>query len=189
MIDDLCSRYPNLGVACLYADYNDQSNQTLVNILGSFLRQFLTTTREPPIPDEVIQELYDIKCKGGRVSAEENIALLKIRLHQLKHAFICVDAVDELAPKVRQQLLAALQELSSNNTRIFLTGRDSIKTEVEKCFQVLSGYTVTISARPQDIEEFVRQQITEDCDQNPELMDEVLARNIIDAIITKSQGM
>ncbi|RPB22615.1 hypothetical protein L211DRAFT_764114, partial [Terfezia boudieri ATCC MYA-4762] len=47
VIDDLYSQFhkvhPNIGIACLYGDYKDEKNQTLVHILGSFLRQFLTT--------------------------------------------------------------------------------------------------------------------------------------------------
>ena len=169
----------------MYADYKDQTNQTLVHILGSFLRQLLTTVQEP-IPNEVIQKL---QCQGKKISTEDILALLKIQLHQLQHAFICIDAVDELEPKTRQQLLYILKELGSANIRLFLTGRSHIESEVQKCFQGTQEYTVIISARQQDIQEFIRQQIKEDYDLNPEAMDEELAQSIIDGIIRKSQGM
>ena len=119
------------------------------------------------------------------------MALLKIRLQQLDCAFICIDALDELEPKVRQQLLAVLKDLGTNNTRLFLTGRGHIESEVQKCLQVSPGYTgtVTISASHQDIQQFLRQQLEEDHDLNPEAMDEVLAKEIIDKIVKKSQGM
>ena len=173
----------------MYADYKDQSNQSLVHILGSFLRQFLTTTQKP-IPDEVIGKLHDIQHRGGKVGIEDNLALLKIQLQQLECAFICIDAVDELEPKVRQQLLKVLKELvMHNNTRLFLTGRGHIESEVQKCFQIAQEYTVIISASQLDVQKFLRQQINEDYDVNPEAMDEVLAKNIIDSIIEKSQGM
>ena len=189
MIDHLYSQFyanPKIGIACLYADYKDQTNQTLVHILGSFLCQLLTTTQEP-IPEEIIQRLYDTRRRGAKFGIEDHLALLKIRLHQLKRTFICIDAVDELEPKVRRELLNALRELS--NTCLFLTGRGHVESEVQKCFQVEKEYTVVISASTQDIQEFVRQKIDEDCDSNPEAMDDVLAKEIIDAIITKSQGM
>lgn len=51
--------------ACLYADYNDQTNQTMAHILGSLLRQFLTTAHEP-IQNEVIQKRHDIQRQGGK---------------------------------------------------------------------------------------------------------------------------
>ena len=173
----------------MYADYKDQSNQTLVHILGSFLRQFLTIAQEP-IQAEVIQKLYAIQRQGGKVGTEDTLALLEMRLHQLRHGFICIDAVDELEPKVRQQLLKVLKELvMKNNTHLFLTGRGYIESEVQKYLQVAQGYSVIISASQQDIQEFVKQQINEDFDQNPEAMDEVLSNDITDSIIEKSQGM
>ena len=190
VIDDLYSRFhgvdPDIGIACLYADYKDQDNQTLVHILGSSLRQFLTTPLKP-IPDEVIEKLNDIQRRGGKVGREDILALLKIRLQQLKRAFICIDAVDELDPKVQQQLLNVLKELGTNNTRLFLTGRGHIESEVKKYLQIGQRYRVVISASQQDIQEFLEEQIKDDL--NPEAMDRVLAKDIVDAIIKKSQGM
>ena len=175
----------------MYADYKDQNNQTLDHILGSFLRQLLTTTPKP-IPDEVIEELNDIQRRGGKAGSEDILALLKIQLQQLKHAFICIDAVDELETKVQQHLLDVLKDLgtnnqSANNTRLFFTGRDHIESEVQKRLQVMQQYKIAISASEQDIQEFLGQQMEDD--QNPGAMDEVLANDIIDAIVKKSQGM
>ena len=182
MIDYLYSKfhtYPNVGVACLYADYKDQTNQTLVYILGTFLRQLLTTVQEP-IPDKVLQRLYDIRCQGGKVGIEDNLALLKMWLHRLKGAFICIDAIDELEPKVRWNLLNILRDLvtNNNNIRLFLTGRGHVESEVQKCFKVTQMHKVIITASQQDIQEFVRQQIKEDQDLNPDAMDEGLPRTL-----------
>ena len=192
MIDNLCFQFhnhPNIGIACLYADYKDQTNQTLAHILGSFLLQLLTTVQEP-IPDEVIQKLRDIRHGGRNVEIEHILALLKIRLGQLERAFICIDAIDELEPKVRLQLFNILKELViSNNVRLFLTGRSYVESEVQKRFKVEKRYTVNIRASQQDIREFVKQQIQEDYDLNPEEMDTVLAKSIEDAIVEKSDGM
>ena len=170
----------------MYADYKDQANQTLVHILGSFLRQFLTTATAP-ISDEVIQKLQYIQRLGGILGSEDGLALLKIRLNQLSHAFICIDAVDELEPKVQRQLLSVLKDLGTK-TRLFLTGRDHVEREVQKRLQVVQRYKAVISASQQDIEAFVREQITAD-DPYPHAMDQVLGEDIVDAIVTKSQGM
>ena len=187
MIDHLCSQSPNIvGVACLYADYKDQATQTLVHIVGTFLRQLLTTTREP-IPNEIIQKLQDIQRKGGKIGLEDTLALLKIWILQLKCAFICIDALDELEPKVRRQLLNTLKEFGSKNIRLFLTGRGHIESEVQKCFQATQIYTVAISANEQDIKTFVSEQIIDD--PYPDAMDEALEKYTIGAIINKSQGM
>ena len=186
VIDDLRSQCPDIGVACLYADYKDQANQTLAPILGSLLRQLLTTAQEP-IPDEVIQKLRSMQHQGRKVGAEDNLALLKIRLHQLNHAYICIDAIDELEQKVRRQLLNTLKELNIRNTHFFLTGRGHIESEVQKCFQVPKRYIVVISANEQDIETFVGHQIVDD--PYPDAMDKLLEKDMTGAIIKKSQGM
>ena len=155
--------------------------------MGSFLRQFLTTSQEP-IPDEVVQRLHKIRFQGGKVGTEDILPLLKIRLHQLNHAFICIDAVDELEPKVLQQLLRVLnKELVTNSTHLFLTGRSYIESEVQKYCQVVQRYKVIISASQQDIQEFLERQITNDL--NPDAMDEVFAKEIVDTIIERSRGM
>lgn len=184
VIDDLRSKYPDIGIACLYADYQDQTNQTLVHILGSFLHQFLTTAPREPLPNEVVQTLEDIWYRRGKVGIEDTLTLLQKRLQQLNRAFICIDAIDELDAKVRQQLFNILKELCTKNTRLFLTGRGHVENEVRRCFQVTQG--ITISASHEDIRLFVRQEIKEN---SSEAIDDVLAKDIEDGIIRKSEGM
>lgn len=143
-----------------------------------------------PIPDEIIQKLQEVQSLGGKLETKDIKALLKKRLCQLERAFICIDAVDELQPKVQWQLLNILKELvTEHNTRLLLTGRGHMESGVQKHFEVAEEYSVTISASKEDIEKFVRQQIEEDHNLNPELMDDVLAKHIEDAIIEKSRGM
>ena len=173
----------------MYADYKDQANQTVVHILGSFLRQLLTTIPEP-ISDDIIQKLDNIRHVGRRVEVDDTLDLLRMRLYQLKRAFTCIDAIDELEPKVRQQLLNIFKELViNNNVRLFLTGRGYVESEVQIRFKVEQGNIVNISARQQDIRAFVRDQTSEDDDLNPGEMDTELAKSIEDTIIEKSEGM
>ena len=191
MIDNLFLQslnHPSIGIAFLYADHQDQSNQTLVYIFGSLLRQFLIAVPESR-RGEAIRELNNFRRYGREIETRDILAILKKQLPQLKRTFICIDAVDELKPKVRQQLLKALQELViDNNTCLFLTGRcHVIESEVQNHFKIAHGYTVEIYANQQDIRDFVRQQIKEDL--NPEAMDTGLAKCIEDAIIEKSKGM
>ena len=190
MIDDLYTRFykvdPNVGIACLYADYKDKNNQTLAHILGSFLHQLLTTALKF-IPDEVIGTLKDIRQRGGKAGSEAILALLRIWLQQLKYAFICIDAVDELELEVQQEILNVLRDLGTNNTRIFLTGRSHIEGEVQKRLQITQEYRVDLTASQQDIRDFLEQKINDD--RHPDAMDGKLAKDIENAIVQKSQGM
>ena len=171
----------------MYGDYKDKKNQTLVNILGTLLHQFLATTQKP-VPDEITEKLREIRRENGKIGFQDNLALLKIQLHQLKFAFICIDAIDELDQNVRWKLLKELKELGTKNTRLFLTGRNYIESEVQK--QLPSEKNrVIISATRQDIADFVSENIKEDRDQDPEAMDDILAEDISAIMIEKSQGM
>ena len=190
VIDYLYSQFhqdPTIGIACLYADYRDKDGQILVNILGSILHQLLTTTTEP-IPEEVIKKLQDLQNRRDKLGIDGCLALLKIQLCQLKYAFICIDAIDELEEKVRLKLLNILKELCTQNIRLFLTGRHHVESEVQKRLQAAQKYSVVISASQQDIEIFLRQQMIDDFYME-DAMDEMLERDIIDTIVKKSQGM
>ena len=77
--------------------------------------------------------------------------------------------------------------MKTSNTRLFLTGRGHVESEVRNYFQVTPECTVVISANEQDIRTFVRQQIVDD--PNTGAMDELLAQDIEDVILQKSQGM
>ena len=172
----------------MYADYNDRKNQTLVHILGSLLHQFLNIAQQP-ILDEVAKKLRDIQRMCKNVETQDILPLLKQQLKQFKRAFICIDAVDELEPVVQQQLLRELKDLVTNDTRIFLTGRDHIQSKVEEHLrpEFVPRYITTISASQQEIQKLVEQQMQDD--QYSDAMDEVLAKNIADGIIGKSKGM
>ena len=113
--------------------------------------------------------------------------LLKIRLHQFQRAFICIDATDELDPRVLKKLLEVLKDLVSNDIRLFLTGRDHIESEIQNRLQVAQRYRATITASHQDIQKFVEQQIEDDL--YPEAMNKGLEKDILSAVIEKSQGM
>ena len=72
--------------------------------------------------------------------------------------------------------------------QLFLTGRHHIENDVQRFFQVVQEYTVVISASPQDIEAFIKKQII----RNPyavDAMNDVLKKDIIDAIVQRSHGM
>ena len=102
MLDDLVSRFPQrdtVAIACLYCDYRDQSNQTLGNLLGSVVKQFLIAMSH--VPDAVTEMLEPVQRQGKRFQMSDALLALKHTLPQLNYAFICIDAFDELEPRIR----------------------------------------------------------------------------------------
>ena len=175
------------GIAYLYSDYRDQKAQTLVPILGTLLQQFLLRISQVHcIPAEVRDSLEKIKKGGRNPSKDDLLALLGTTLKHLERAFICIDALDELEAKTRSQLLQELIHLVAHTTtdlRIFLTGRQHIKVEVEK----LSNSSVDITAHPDDIRAYLFREIAED--GNPEIMDDALQNEIVTTLVDRSQHM
>jgi len=121
VIDHLLSQYGELRVAYVYCDYRDQTNQSLANILSSILGQLLTATTN--IPEAVVGILEALQKDGKRLELSDVSRMLKLTIPQVATdpvgLFLCIDALDELEPRVRLGLLEALQS-EFGGTRIFL---------------------------------------------------------------------
>ena len=187
VIDDLTSRHmkpsmAKVGIAYLYSDYRDQDAQTLLPILGTILRQFLSGIPAVRIPQEVRDSLKSI---AGNASKDDLLALLHTTLQYLERAFICIDALDELEPKTRKHLLKEIKCLVTQNDslRVFLTARAHIQVEIQKP----SNNSIEITAHPDDIRSYLKRQIAEDA--NPDDMDDALQSEIITSLVERSQQM
>jgi len=199
VIDHLCSQgtarerpTSKASIVCLYADYRDQNNQTLIHILGCFVHQLLTSTQLLHIPDPVIEKLKEVKRRNAKVELEDILAMLKLLLERLDGTFFCIDALDELEPQTRRKLLDILSnklQLGTKTTRLFFTGRPHMRSEVQSYFSISEAQTVDIVASENDIRQYVSHKIAEDKRANPEAMNRVLESEILTALVKRSQGM
>jgi len=190
VIDDLISRFAEenrVAIVCLYCDYRDQGKQTLVNIMGSLLKQFLVHIGKSHILQDIIRLLEQKKERGQRVETTDILQMLKVTLTQFNHSYVCIDALDELQAEVRKALLETLHNISTTvgTVGIFLTGRPHIATELTARFHI--PQTIDIKARHDDIRAFLHHQISHDT--NPGAMNGVLREEIMASIIEKSKGM
>ena len=115
--------------------------------------------------------------------------MLKLTMQQLVGSFICIDALDELEPNTRRQLLEKLKEMTTHTThlRLFLTGRKHIQPEVHKQFEIPSEYEVEIVASPDDVQKYLRGEIAQDA--IPDAINEPLENEILTTLVERSQGM
>ena len=188
MIDHLISRHGKKHVAYIYADYRDQPNQTLVNIIGSLLKQLLIVNISN-VPDAVISVLESIQEEGKRLERSHILQIVKSAMPQLHDpSFLCIDALDELEPRVRHELLKVLQS-EFGPSRIFLTGRPHIRSEVNSIFQAHQHDPIHITADLGDVREYLTHEIELDMEVNPEDMNEQLKEEILEAIINQAKGM
>ena len=182
VVDGLCDRAKeqNMAVACFYVDFAAREEQSPANMLGSLLKQIVTGFDE--IPEEIRQAFQDHKkVIGGRGLRVPEIVKMLQTVTSLQQTFICVDALDECAERHRPEVLDSLQLIleKSANTRIFLTGRQHIRGEIDRR---LGGRAAVLSIKPNndDIVGYIRMRLSKDTSLNA--MDSGLQAEIIESI-------
>ena len=103
--------------------------------------------------------------------------MLKATISLLPLNYICIDALDESAPKSRQELLGALRDIvqESPSTRVLITGRSHVEEEVKKYFADVT--TVPISPSKSEIRVYLDARL--DRDSDPDAMDDDLRRDVM----------
>ena len=176
------SQDQNIAVACFYADFATREEQSSANILGSLLKQIVSGLER--IPDEISRMFQDHKkIIGGRELGVLEIVKLLQDATSLQPTYICVDGVDECEERHRPEVLDSLRQiLKKSNTRIFLTGRQHIRGEIDGH---LGGRAAILSIKPNndDIEGYIRMRLSKDT--SPDAMDADLEEEII-RIITEN---
>ena len=182
VIDTLCKHAvgENDTVACFYFDFATQEEHSPAAILGSVLKQVVGGLSE--IPQPIVKAFRD----RGRVIGGQRLALVEIvefleDISSAQPTFICIDALDECPASQRVRLLDSLNQIlqKSPGARIFLTGRQHIRAEVEKHLGARAA-TRSIAPTKDDIVVLIRTKLKEDT--IPDAMDERLEEEIIKVI-------
>ena len=135
VIDTLCKHAveKNTGVACFYFDFAVQEGQSPDAILSSVLKQVVSGL------DEVPERIVDDYRHRGRVVSSQKLVSSEIMeflkdILSSRPTFICIDALDEYPDRHRVELLDLLNQIleKAPRTRLFLTGRPQILSEVER---------------------------------------------------------
>ena len=182
VIDTLCKKAveENTSVACFYFDFAVQEGQSPDAILSSVLKQVVSGLDE--VPKRIVKDFR----RRGRVVSSQKLVRSEI-MEYLKDilssrpSFICFDALDEYPDIHRVELLHLLKQVleKAPSTRLFLTGRPQILSEVE---EHLAGRAATrpITAARNDIVTFLRAKLKEDT--MPKAMNKSLEDEIIQKI-------
>ena len=164
VIDKLCDEAINQGsaVTCFYFDFATRGEQSAINILGSLLKQLVR--RFNPILDVIIQEFQNQKMViGGRGPRIPGILNMFQAIATTMRTFVCIDALDECAPEHRVVVLDSLGQIlrESPNTRIFMTGRPHIRSEIER--RVGAGAIfISIEPKEDDVLRYLRERLSND---------------------------
>jgi len=186
VIDHLVSHYGKRRVAYIYCDYRDKTNQNLLNIMGSIVKQHLAITAD--IPDEIADQLKSLQKNGEKVKIQDVSQMLKLAMPQTGSRFLCIDALDELEPGTRLELLKAFQN-EFGSTRIFLTSRPHITSNINRILQLHLADAIQITPNSTELRAYLSHEIELDREMNPDDMNEQLKEEILDGIVTRAHGM
>ena len=182
VIDKLCDETAegDPTVACFYFDFAARSEQSPVNMLGSLLRQLVSGGRE--IPDAIADDFRkEKKAIGGKALQVSGILKMFRIIAATRRIIICVDALDECATEDRMVVLEALGQILQGppNTRIFMTGRTHVRSEVER---ELDGSVtfILIRATVDGVLRFLREKLRKDT--IPNMMSSTLEGDIMKSI-------
>jgi len=183
VIDKLCDEAAGEGdtsVMCFYFDFAARNEQSPMNMLGSLLRQLGSGLGG--IPEAIAQDFQKQKKGiGGRGLQVPGIMKMFQAIAATKRMIICIDALDECVPEHRMVILESLRQIlrGSSNTRLFMTGRPQVRSEVEKW---LDGAVNSISIRPTEdgVIRYLYDKLRKDT--TPEIMSSTLEVEIMKSI-------
>jgi len=157
-------------------------------MIGGLVRQ--ATLRAPRIPKEIRNAFDESNLEGGDGLQLPDMVKLFIKvIDSIEVVYLCVDAVDEVLPQHRSDLLRALQQIiQAPNMRLFLTGRPYIRAELDRHLTKMA-YSIHIMADQGDIARYLSQKMDGGDDQDPSLMTEDLKNNIMKTILEKASEM
>ena len=182
VIDKLCDEAveEDPTVACFYFDFAARSEQSPVNMLGSLLRQLVSGQGE--IPEAIVKDFRkEKKSIGGRGIQVPGILKMFQTIATTRPTFVCVDALDECVPEHRMVVLESLGQMlqGSPNTRLFMTGRPHVRSEVERELGGTATF-ILIQATEDGVVRFLREKLSKDT--IPNMMGSTLEGDIMKSI-------
>jgi len=181
VIDELCDEAAeeDTAVACFYFDFAARNEQSPINMLGSLLRQLVS--RLEKIPELVVRCFRKEKrVIGGRGLQVAGILNMFRSITATKRTFICVDALDECVPEHLTVVLESFaQILQGSSTRIFLTGRPHVRSEVERRLKAVATF-IFIRTTEDGVLRFLREKLRKDT--LPSMMSSTLEQDIMESI-------
>jgi len=175
VIDNLCDQAEekDLAVAWLYCDFLAHQEQSATAMLGVILKQLVSIVEIP----ENVRQIFRKRFSDRGLRLPDIMGMLKTTISLLPRVYICIDALDESAPKSRQELLGSLRDIvrESSSARVFFTGRSHVEEEVKKYFKEI--FTVPIRPTEGDIRVYLDARLERDTE--PYAMDDDLRGDIM----------
>jgi len=177
--------HDNVGLAYIYCNYKELTDQTATNLIASLLQQLVR--QRSNIPDSIIA-LY--KChtdKRTRPLLDEYSDLLQSVVHDFSRVFIVIDALDEYIEKdgTRDKFLNEIKKLLPN---VYFLATSRWVLNIEREFE--GSVKLEIRASDENITRYVKSRIENEARLKRHVRGHlVLQDTIINTIVKNSRGM
>ncbi|KAI9855731.1 MAG: hypothetical protein M1824_005891 [Vezdaea acicularis] len=171
------------AVAFIYCNYNDQTEQSSVNLVSSLLKQL---AQQMPSLLDGLEPMFDKHLKKiTRPTLQEMSKALQSAVLSFPRAFIVVDAVDECLEDSRRDLLDSLGVLA-DTVGLMITSRPSI--HIEDTFP--NREKLEITAKDEDVYKYLEARISQTSRLAKIVKAEPTVREkVTDAVIKNVRGM
>jgi ankyrin repeat domain-containing protein 50 len=186
IIDELRSSFsgPESPVAFFYFDYQDQDHQTTSSILSSILRQIVATM--PKIPKRMTDAYEKLSSSGVSLPLHEPEKLMFDITGNIERTYIIIDALDECdESRYRRTFLQFIDRLKQIQTvRLYLTSRH-YPLDINAAFH--THPQIAVQAHDSDLRRYMYQEL--DHAGVDDIIDDIFATKIVEAVISRAQGM
>ena len=145
-----------VGIAYAYFDYNNQAQQSALNVVASLAKQLVSHV------DDILPDLYRIYkalcMRNKSPDLEDFLQALRAASKALQTSFIVFDALNECEPEQRRILLDFIRRLptSESKFKVFATSRPYLR-EIEEFFDHTPK--IKIISDTQDIKTYLNKRM------------------------------
>jgi len=183
-------------LAYFYCNRAEGSRRDPETILSALIHQLVRTESDQMTLLKPIVDAYDLRetlGQSSRLSLLESRDLLVQITDVYEQTTLCIDALDEVEPSTRKDLLQALKvvmEKSKNLVKIFATTRMDV--DIVRQFEMFPRIELQPDDNASDIEHFIKERIWA-CIDDGELLDgavsDGLKAEICKVLGARSRGM
>jgi hypothetical protein len=170
----------DIAVACIFCNYNEQSTQSLEELVASILKQII---QYHPLASESIKAFCEeFRDKRRRPRLNNLIDALRSEIQTFSKVFFVIDALDECPEDYQGRLIAVFESISST-VYLMVTSRplDLIKQQFQ------SACHLDINAEDGDVRKYINNRIRRGQTKNEILLAQLAQdnRGLRDSIVEK----
>ncbi|KAF2175434.1 hypothetical protein K469DRAFT_647119, partial [Zopfia rhizophila CBS 207.26] len=173
----------HVGIAYIYFNYKEQSEQTATNLIASLLQQLVR--KDAFVSEEITSLFHRHMQQLTRPTIAEWSMLLESQIGRFSRVFILIDALDECSESTRDEFLYEMQQLQPF-INLLITSRPISTIELE-----LDGAArLGIHAADADIRRYLERRVKRERRLRRLLItDSALEETIVETIAENAKGM